>query len=112
MFLISLTVLIIACFAVVFAIGFKLSVGQAYAIAGLPDFNNNNDDTSVQTQQQQQEQPEQTPIEGFSTYQDPSSLFTIQYPTDWFFYHMFIDRKISFSNQKKTVNRTYQLVPL
>jgi PsbP-like protein len=51
-------------------------VDPAYAILGLPDnFNNDNSTNTAQSEQQ--------PIGGFSTYKDSTSLFTIQYPSDW-----------------------------
>ena len=44
-----------------------------------PDSNNDgtNNNASTRTEEQQQQ------IEGFSTYEDPTSLFTNQYPLDW-----------------------------
>jgi photosystem II reaction center protein PsbP len=76
------------CFAAVFTVGLVGVINLAYAILGLPDnFNNNNDVTNssnyLTDTGQQQQPPQQQATEGFSLYQDPASLFTIQYPSHW-----------------------------
>lgn len=61
----------------------------AFAILGLPDnFNNNTDITNnsndlTDTGRQQPQPPQQQATKGFSLYEDPATLFTIQYPSDW-----------------------------
>jgi hypothetical protein len=83
--IISITV----CFVAVFTQGLVGVINLAYAILGLPDnFNNNNDVTNnsndlTDTGQQQPQPPQQQATKGFSSYEDPASLFTIQYPSDW-----------------------------
>jgi hypothetical protein len=83
--IISITV----CFVAVFTQGLVGVINLAYAILGLPDnFNNNNDVTNnsndlTDTGQQQPQPPQQQATKGFSLYEDPASLFTIQYPSDW-----------------------------
>jgi hypothetical protein len=75
------------CFAAVFTVGLVGVINLAYAFLGLPDnFINNNDVTNSSndlTDTGQQQQPPQQQAEGFSLYEDPASLFTIQYPSDW-----------------------------
>jgi hypothetical protein len=77
------------CFAAVFTVSLVSVINLAYEILGLPDnFNNNNDvinnsNDLTDTGQQQPQSPQQQAIEGFSLYEDPASLFTIQYPSDW-----------------------------
>jgi hypothetical protein len=75
------------CFAAVFTVGLVGVINLAYAFLGLPDnFINNNDVTNSSndlTDTGQQQQPSQQQAEGFSLYEDPASLFTIQYPSDW-----------------------------
>jgi photosystem II reaction center protein PsbP len=77
------------CFVAVFTQGLVGVINLAYAILGLQDnFNNNNDGTNnsnglTDTGQQQPQPPQQQVTKGFSLYEDPASLFTIQYPSDW-----------------------------
>jgi hypothetical protein len=65
----------------------SISIGPAYAIAGLPDFSNNNEDnssnTSTSTSTSTSEQTQVQSTNGFSTYQNDVFGFTIQYPSDW-----------------------------
>jgi hypothetical protein len=60
---------------VVFAVFVSLTATALLAVSSIP--------TKVYSQLPPPAQTETPAIEGFSTYDDPGSLFSIQYPSDW-----------------------------